>query len=407
MGVRLGGRFARLWAASAVSNLGDGVALAAGPLLLVTLTDDPALVAGAVFVQQLPWLLFSLPAGVFVDRWDRRTLIVVVNLGRAAVIGALTAAVAVGVAGIVVVYVAFFLVGTMETLADNASVSLVPSVVTPAQLPRANARLIGVQLVGNRLVAPPLGAALFVVAAAVPFGVNAAGFLLAALLVACLRGVPRPEPSPRRALHLDLTVGVRALMAHPVLRMLAVCLCIMNVTLDGTLAILVLYARERLGLGEVGFGILLAASGVGGIMGSAVVGRLQARFGTAWLLRLGLVIETATHLSLATTRTPWIAILTLVVFGVHASVWNVVTLSWRQRVVPDALRGRVTSVYYLFAMGGAGVGALAGGLLARELGITAPFWVAFGGMTLLTILAWRRFSPAVLDDPDPAPVTIG
>ena len=403
-GTRLGGQFGRLWAASAVTNVGDGVALAAGPLLLASLTSDPALVAGAVFAQQLPWRLFALPAGVVVDRVDRRLLVVLLNAVRCVVIGGLALAITIDAVTVAVVYVALFVVGTVETLADNASTALLPAVVPAAQLPRANARLIGVQVVGNQLVAPPLGAALFVVAAALPFGLNAATFLLAAFLLATLRGRFAPAPSERGPLRREITTGMRALLGHPVLRMLAICLCLMNVTLMGAFAILVLYARERLGLDEVGFGLLLAANAVGGVVGSVLAARLQDRFGAAIVLRAGLMIETCTHLSLALARAPWIAVVTMLVFGAHASVWGAISVSWRQRVVPDALRGRVNSGYFLFSVGGAAVGALAGGLIARSLGITAPFWIAFGGMALLTAVAWRRFSRDRLDDPDPVPV---
>ncbi len=404
-GTPLGPAFGRLWTASAVSNMGDGVALAAGPLLLASLTTDPALVAGAVFVQQLPWLLFALPAGVLVDRLDRRRVVVLVNLVRAAVVGGLAVAVATGAVTVAIVYAALFVIGTMETLADNASTALLPAVVPAEQLPRANARLMGVQLVGNHLLAPPLGAALFVGAAALPFGLNAATFLVAALLLATLRGRFRPAATePHRPVLQDIATGVRALLGHPVLRMLAVCLCIMNVTLFGAFAILVLYARERLGLTEVGFGLLLAASAVGGIAGSALAARLQERFGMAFLMRVGLVIETCTHLSLALTRLPWVAVTTMVIFGAHASLWGILTLSWRQRVVPDALRGRVNSGYFLFSVGGAAIGALGGGLVARGMGITAPFWIAFAGMVVLTVVAWRPFSPARLDVRAPLPL---
>ena len=240
-GAPLGSGFARLWTASAATNVGDGVALAAGPLLLASLTPDPTLVAGAVFAQQLPWLLFALPAGVLVDRIDRRKLVVLVNLVRAAVIGALAAAVATGSASLALIYVALFAVGMMETLADSASTALLPALVPPDQLPRANARLVGVHIVGNQLLAPPLGAALFVLAAAIPFGLNAATFLIGAVLIATLR-IPRTEPrsEPHAPLRRDVTTGMRALMRHPVLRMLAICLSLMNLTLMGTFSILVL-----------------------------------------------------------------------------------------------------------------------------------------------------------------------
>ena len=396
---RLGRGFGPLWAASAVSNVGDGIVLAAGPLLVASLTDDPALIAGAAFAQQLPWLLFSLISGAYVDRLDRRRLVLAVNLVRAAVLTALTVAVATGAGTVPLIYLAFFVLGTAETLADNASITLLSTVVPAKALPSANARLMGTQILANQMVGPPLGAWLFVAAAALPFGANAATFLVAAGLISLLpRQVGRSaEPVERRRLRTEIAEGVRWLWHHRVLRMLAVSLALMNVTLFGALSILVLYARDRLGLSEVGYGVLLACSSVGGLAGSVVAGPLERRFGASLLLRVGLMVETATHLVFALTRIPWVAAATFTVFGLHAVVWGVVTLSIRQRVVPGRLLGRVNSVYYLFSIGGAALGALSGGLLARYFGITAPFWTAFGLMVGLTVVAWRLFTPAALE----------
>ena len=396
---RLGRGFGPLWSATAVSNVGDGIALAAGPLLVASLTDDPALIAGAAFVQQLPWLLFSLISGAYVDRLDRRRLVVSVNLLRATVLTLLATAIATGGGTVLLVYLAFFVLGTAETLADNASVTLLSTVVPADGLPTANARLMGTQILANQLAGPPLGAWLFVVAAALPFGANAVTFVLAAGLVALLpRHVGRAvEPGERRRLRAEIAEGVRWLWHHRVLRMLAVSLCLMNVTFFGAFSILVLYARDRLGLSEVGYGVLLACSSVGGLTGSVVAGRLERRFGASLLLRVGLVVETVTHLVFALTRSPWVAGATFAVFGVHAIIWGVVTLSLRQRVVPGRLLGRANSVYYLFSVGGAALGALSGGLLARSFGITAPFWFAFGSMIVLTAVAWRLFTPQALD----------
>ena len=166
--------------------------------------------------------------------------------------------------------------------------------------------------------------------------------------------------------------------------------------LGSTLAILVLYVRVRLGLGAQGYGLLLACSAAGGVIGTVIVTRLLARFGASLLLRTGLIIECATHVSLALTRRPWVAALTLIVFGVHNGVWNVVTVTLRQTAVPGHLLGRVNSVYYTFAMGGFALGSLAGGLLAREFGLTAPFWVAAAAVAVAATLAWRLFTPGHL-----------
>jgi MFS family permease len=390
----LGPDFTRLWSASAVSNIGDGIAMAAGPLLLASLTDDPALVAGAVFAQQAPWLLFSLFSGVLVDRVDRRGLAVVANLARGAIVSGLAVAIWTGHASVPVVYACLFLLGVGETIADNATSALLPAVVAADQLPRANSRLMATHILGNQLLAPPVGAAVFVVAAAVPFGLNAAGFVIAAVLVALVRGVPQQAPVRRRTVRAEIGEGLRWLWRHEVLRTLALCLCLMNLTLTGAFSILVLYAGERLGLDPRWFGLLLSSVAVGGVLGTAVAGRLIDRFGPGALLRVGLVVEAGTHLGLALARDVWVAGAVLAVFGVHAVVWNVITQSVRQREVPDELRGRVGSAFFLLSVGGSALGALLGGGLARQFGITAPFWFAVVVVAGVAVVAWRPFAAA-------------
>jgi MFS family permease len=400
---RLGADFARLWAANAISNLGDGAAGVAAPLLVASLTESPALVAGAIFVQQLPWLLFSLPAGAYVDRLERRRLLVGVNLARGALLAGLALMVWGDAATIPLLYLAFLLFGTAETIADSTSVALLPSIVPSEGLARANARLLGTYLVGNQLIAPPFGAWLFVLAPALPFAVDAASFLAAALLVAPLlwRHPPAPPGAqrPPRPLRAEIGEGLGWLWHHPTLRLLAVCVGVMNLAGAGSFAIWVLWARERLGLHAVGFGALVTAYTLGGLLGTLLASRLETRFGPATLLRAGLCIEAASQLSLALTRTPWIAGATLVVFGAHATIWGVVSVSLRQRIVPDQLRGRVNSVYFLFDLGGAALGTLLGGGLAAVFGITAPFLLGSGAVALLTLAAWPRFTPDALASP--------
>ncbi|MEU9743207.1 MFS transporter [Micromonospora chersina] len=394
---RLGPDFHRLWIASAVSNLGDGVTLVAAPLLVASLTPDPAAVAAAALAPQLPWLLLSLVSGALVDRFDRRRLIVAVNLGRALVLAALAGAVFAGAATVPVVCVAFFLTGVGETLADTAAGALLPSVVPADRLEQANSRLSATFVIGNQFVAKPLGAYLFVGAAALPFGFDAATFGTAALLLALLRWRPVPSATPpappaaRRSLRADVAEGVRALWAVPVLRTLAGCIAVMNVAFCAAFAAFVLYARQRLGLAEVGYGLLLTASALGGLAGSALATRLRSRFGTPALLRAGLLIEIGLQVVLAGTRHPVVAGAALAVWGAHAMVWGVLVVSLRQRLVPDRLRGRVNSVYALADLGGAALGTIAGGVLARATGsLLTPFWLAAATLAVLTALAWRR-----------------
>lgn len=392
---RLGRDFGKLWTGVAATNIGDGIALAAGPLLISSLTDDPRLVAGAVFAQQLPWVLFALVSGAWVDRLDRRKLIAAVNVFRAAVIAGLATAVWADAATVWLIYLAFFLVGTGETLADTASSALLPAIVPAEALPKANARLTAVLYVGNQFAAPPIGAALFVIAAALPFGVNAVMFLVAAAVMLTIRHRPAPKPAePGRRISREIREGVRWLFGHQLLRTLAICLGLMNVLLMAAFAIYVLYAKERLGLGEIGFGILITAGAVGGLIGTALVTPLRRRFGDHTLLRVGLLVETATHVGLALATSVWVAGATTLVFGIHGAIWGVVATSIKQRVVPDELLGRVSSVIYLLVIGGSAIGAPLSGVLAAWLGVTGPFWVAAGAMTVLTVLVWRKFSKA-------------
>jgi MFS family permease len=404
---RLSRDFRILWAANSVSTLGDGVVQAAAPLLVASITRDPVLVGLAAFVQQLPWLLFSLVSGVVVDRLDKRRVIVAVDVLRGALTALLALAIGTGHASIPVIYALAFLLGTGETLAENAAAGLVPAVTPSPLLPAANARLHGSFFVLNKFAGRPVGAALFVLAAAVPFGVDATSFLVSAALVATMRTVSGPrageasaarEPgpggrprAPARSLRGDIRDGLRWVWHEPVIRMMSLALCLMNVALMAGFSIMVLYARDRLGLGAVGYGLLTSATAVGGILGALAAPRLQSRFSASLLLRTGLVVETLTHVGLALATGPWAAGSVLAAFGVHSSVLGSVETTFRQRRVPEELRGRVQSVFMMFAVGGNVLGALVGGPLVGWYGTTAPFWWSAVVMTAVTAVAWRPF----------------
>ncbi|RJL33605.1 MFS transporter [Bailinhaonella thermotolerans] len=390
----LGADFRKLWAASAVSNLGDGVTLVAGPLLMASLTRDPAAVAGAAFAQQLPWLLFSLVSGVYADRMDRRRLIVGANLARAAALGALALTIAAGAVTVPLVYAVLFVLGTGETIADTAAAAHLPRIVPAERLTSANTRLMATFTLGNQFLAKPLGAFLFVTAAALPFGFDALTFATAALLVATMRpDRDRPVP-PRARLREDVATGLRALWGDALLRTLAVAMGAANVVLCAAFAVLVLYAGDRLGLTEMGYGVLLVTFAAGGLLGTAVTGRLRARFGAPALLRAGLVVETATHLGLAVTTHPWPAAVILTAFGAHSMIWGAIATTAIQRAAPAHLLGRVSGAYGLTLTSGAAVGSLLGGVLARELTLTAPFWLAALTMAAITAISWRGLSAA-------------
>jgi MFS family permease len=435
--------FVKLWTASAVSNIGDGVTMVAGPLLVAALTTDPAAVALAVFAQQLPWPLFALISGAWADRLDRRRLVVVVNLMRAAALGLLVAAVASGTVTVWLVYATFFLLGTGETLADTASSAFVPAIVPADRLPAANAWLGATFTVANQFAAKPLGAWLFVVAAALPFGLNAVSFAVSAALVAGIRSIPRAavhqdggpaavaraESRPpdvgeavspptagevlppavgaggarRRPLRRDIADGIRWLWSHRLLRTLAVTMAFGNLVFCAAFAIFVLYSRQRLGLSDVGYGVLLTAFAGGGLLGTVLAPRLLARIPATALLRAGLLVEVALHGTLAATTRPLVAAAIIVVFGVHTVVWGIVVTTVRQRAVPPAMYGRVTSVYSLLDLGGAALGSLIGGAVAQAYGLVTTFWTAAAAMAVIAAVAWRPLSAASSHLKPPSP----
>jgi predicted MFS family arabinose efflux permease len=388
---RLGTSFRWLLSSTVVNNVGDGIALAAGPLLVASLTRDPFLVSMALMAQWLPMLLFGVVGGVAADRLDRRRIVVVVNLARAVVLLALVAFIATGSLTIAWALVVLFVLGTAETFADSASSTLLPSLVARKDLGIANARMQGAFLLTNQLVAPPIGAALFAAGMALPFAANAAAFGLGALLLARIVGSTRSDRTEVAGVWADTVEGLRWLVGHPPMRTLALTIFAFNVTFGAGWGVLVLYAGDRLGLGEVGFGLLMTATAVGGLIGTVAYGALERRFRLASLLRVGLLVETGTHLSLALTTTPAVAMATLVLFGAHAFVWGTLSTVVRHRAVPNALLGRVTGVYRVATVGGLVLGAPLGGVLARTLGVTAPFWFGFVGSALLVVLLWRQF----------------
>jgi MFS family permease len=406
---RLGRPFRLLLASSLITNVGDGIALAAGPLLVASQTRDPLLVSLALLAQNLPVLLFGVAAGVVADRVDRVRLMAGVNLARAAVLGVLAVTILTGAVNIAVVLAALFVLGTTETFADIGSSSLLPRLVRREDLGIANARLTGSVLLTNQLLAPPLGAFLFAAGMALPFVADAVGFALGALLVTRIvysqpvatAGVVR---HPWRA---EMAQGLRWLMDHPPMRTLALTIVLFNVTFGAAWSVLVLYAQERLGMDAIGFGLITTAMAIGGLIGTASYGRLERRFALADIMRVGLLIETGTHLVLALTTIPAVALLTFVVFGMHAFVWGTTATAVRQRAVPDALLGRVTGVYHVGVTGGIVIGTPIGGLLARSFGITAPFWFGFVGSAILVALLWRAFAQIVHASEHPDGVAAG
>jgi predicted MFS family arabinose efflux permease len=390
---RLGVGFRWLLSSSWISNLGDGIAIAAGPLLVASLTDDAFLVAMAAMLQWLPALLFGLYAGALSDRLDRKLIVVTVDSLRAIVLVVLATTIATGTVSIAIVLAALFVVSTAEVFADNASHTILPMLVTRDDLVLANSRIQAGFVTINQLIGPPIGALLFAVGMALPFIGQSILVAAGAILISRISLVRHGrDVEGRRAIRHEIAEGFRWVRHHAAVRTLVLTIFIFNITFGAAWSVLVLYATERLGLGEIGFGLLTTVSAAGGILGTFAYGWITRRVTLGNIMRVGLIIETLTHLGLALTTTPAVAMAIFFVFGGHAFVWGTTSVTVRQRAVPTELQGRVGSVNTVGVFGGLVIGSAVGGLLAQRFGVTAPFWFAFAGSALFLVLIWGQLA---------------
>ncbi len=386
----LGREYRKLWAGNAAANFADGISFVAIPLLATALTTNPLLIAGLSMVYSAVRFLVVLPVGGFVDRLDRKKILWIANLGRGILLASLTVLITTGTGSILALYVVFALIGLLETAADNSALSILPSVVSNADLDRANSQIAATQLVADEFVGPPLGGLMFAVAIAVPIAVTGGAYAAAALFFVSLAGSFRPEQSSRqtRSLHREVIEGARWLYRHRLLRSLAIIGGLASIGYMMPFSILVLFAQDVLDLEPAGYGILLSVSALGGLLGSAIAAPLRHKVGYATIGTGSLALGSLSLFAIARTDVPWVAGLCLATYILHAVLFSVCMISLRQRLVPDSLRGRVNAVSKLFGLAGLTVGAGIGGVLASRFGLPAPFLAGAVVFALCAIIAW-------------------
>ncbi len=384
---RLGPSYYKLFTGAVVSNLGDGMATVAYPWLASAITRNPILVALVAVAQRLPWLIFTLPAGVITDRVDRRRAMIAMDLLR----GCLTLAVAFAVLGsqdvlpgpdeietvrgtntglFLLVLSATLLLGMAEVLRDNSNQTIMPDIVEPHQLEKANGRIWSIENVTNTFAGPPLGSLLLLVAFSLPFFVDAATFFLAAAMVMLIPGTFRAEhdeSAPHQTFREELGDGLRWLMSHSLLRPMAIILGLLNAASMVSGATLVLFAQEVLGIGPLLFTVLFFGAAIGGLVGGILAPAISRRLGSGTALAIALAGLAIGPVIIGLV--PWWP-LVILVFGVQAFLgilWNVITVSLRQTIIPKRLLGRVNSVYRFFAWGMIPIGAALGGVIVVVL----------------------------------------
>ncbi|MFE4229542.1 MFS transporter [Arthrobacter sp. NPDC056886] len=391
----LGASYWKLWTSSGLSNLADGVFKIALPLLAIQLTQSPTLIAGLTVAATLPWLLFALTAGALADRLDRRKLMLWANLSRALLPAALVAVILLDFGSIWALYVVALMVGVAETLYDTSAQSIIPQVVHRDQLSRANGRLYAVELTANQFIGPPLGGLLVAIGVVAGLAVPAALWLAAVGGLLLIPGAFRIEREQKTTLRFDIGEGLRFLWNQKILRTLAVMTGVFNFASSAAFAVLVLFAvgpASEMELSEVGFGLLLTTSALGAFVGSFISEWVEARLGRSKSLTLTVFGVTLFVGAPALTDNPYVLGPILFVGGILIVLWNVITVSLRQRITPNRLLGRINSAYRLLAWGTMPLGAAAGGLLAQWLGLQ----VMFGIMGMLT-LALLGMMPILTD----------
>jgi MFS family permease len=419
----LGSNYWKLWTGSVVANFGDGISAVAYPWLASAVTRDPFAIAMIGLATRLPWLLFTLPAGVITDRVDRRKLVMAMDAVRFVI----TAVVAVAVLSfqgelaatdvstgaapassgvlLTLLYVSSLLFGTAEVLRDNAAQTLLPSIVEKDQLQRANGRMWGAEAAMNQFAGPVAGGFLLAVAFSLPFFVNAGMFAVAAAMTLLVAGdfrVQRSADTPAVGWRADIKEGFVWLWTRPFLRSLAISLGVLNALGMATLATLVLYVQEVLELGATGFAVMMWAGAAGGILGSFTADKVTKRLGNGPSLFATIVFGALTSAVIGLTSVATVVWVMFLIGSFTAVLWNVITVSLRQTIIPDRLLGRVNSVYRLFGWGMMPIGSLAGGLLvslgestvSRDFGLRLPFLVSAAAHLLLLMYALPRLNSA-------------
>jgi MFS family permease len=382
---RLGAAYWRVWWANAVSSTGDGAMVSALPLFAVTVTRDPrliSLVSAAIF---LPWLILSLPAGAVVDRHDRAALMWRAQAVQCAVIAVLTVLVLTREADIAVLVAGGFLLGSAEVIFSNAAQSVLPALVPPDDLPKANGNQYVALTIGETFIGPPLGSALFALRAALPFGLDSLSFAGSAALLA---GLPRTAPTAGHAggMRAQVAEGVRWLARHRLLRTVAILLGVAGFCNQMGQATLVLLATRMLHVGTAGYGLLWTASAVGSILGGLVNPALTRRLGLLPSLVIEMIASAAIYVGIGLAPDFGVAAALMACNGFAVTMWNIVTVSMRQRIIPAPLLGRVNSVYRMIGWGLMPLGALAGGFVAHAVGLRAPYTLA-GILSAAALLA--------------------
>lgn len=410
---RLPARYWRHFSASTISNLGDGMIAAAAPLLALTLTDDARLLGAVSFAAMLPWLVLTLPAGVFIDRHSRKYIMTCTNAIRAGLFATLAVLILSNRVTIWLLLAVVLSLAVCEVFFDMSAQAFLPSIVGESQLEMANGRLYAAEVVANSFVGLPTGAWLFVVATAAPFGVQTLALAIAAGLIFSIQPIGDAHAAgvqTRDSFLVELQTGIRWLWSHPLLRLLALMLGAANMCHMFAQSVFAKFVRDELGLGPRGFGFLLASAAIGSIFGGLLGSRIALRLGTSTAIVLSYAMFAALEFVPWLLPRVWSVIIVGILMAIFGTVWNVLTVSLRQRLIPPDLFGRVNSVYRFLGTGTSAIGAIAGGQIAYYFGLTTTYLVSGVSLTAVLVVGaprlLRHSRTYMAPDRTPAPPSI-
>jgi MFS family permease len=427
MSKKLGASYWRLWTATAISNLGDGISGVAYPWVASAVTRSPLLIAAAGFASRLPWLIFTLHAGVITDRFDRRKLIVAMDTIRGVltlIVGAIVLLNKDSLPSLndlssitdletnwplyITLVITAFLFGLAEVLRDNSAQTLMPSVVEDENLEKANGRIWSAESLTNSFIGPPLGSLIIGIAIYLPFFVDAGTFFVSVALIASISGSFKPiQEKPREKINFkaEIKEGFQWLWAHDLLRPMAIILGCLNLLGTMVAATFILYTQEVLNTSVFVFAVLGTAGAVGGIIGGLVAPKISQKIGSGPSLWLSLAMGPIGALVIGTSRS-WQVVWVVLLFQSFFSIlWNTITVSLRQSIIPSHLLGRVNSVYRFFGWGSIPIGMFLGGglvtiaqhFVSRDMALRTPYFAGVALGVLLFIFAAPRLTTKAIE----------
>jgi MFS family permease len=388
----MGPAFNRIWASSVVSNLADGVMIAAVPLLAISLTDSPVLIASIGAMVMLPWLLFAIPIGAMVDRVDRRYILAGANAIRSGVVGVLALLIAADFVTIYWLLAAAFIIGVCEVAADTTAQSLIPQILEEKDFERGNTRLQISETVIQGFIGAPISGFIYALAIYLPFFINSLGFAISALFalsipIKYLQDVRKDsEEKTERHFVEDMRFGITYLFSQKALRRLVITTASIGLCYSMGTATMVLFIIKELQLPEKYFGVILAIQGIGAITGALVASRMSTKFGRSEVMTVAIVASSAVLLFQGFSPNIYIFVALGTFGGFVISQWNILLMATYQTVIPNELYGRIHGTRRTLVWGTMPIGSLLGGVLA-SFNLRLPMYVGGVIATVITILS--------------------